>query len=434
MKITQSDKNVLRELAKRYREVAEDPVMEERKRAWKSLHSLKPERPVAIFEPYFLDNFLRDYPKYTLKCETELARNVETMMVTKIFQFEELEDDIVLEPHFGLGWQGVNMNSTGTDFGDIKIVEHKAKEETLAYLSDFPIKTPGDVKRMTPRQFKVDRDGGIAARDALNEVFGDILPVTLGNFDNFDPGMGNQPFLGNFFIGVTWDLFKLIGAEAMMLWPFDHPEALNEVLDFLIDDKTRFFDYLVSEKLIRYNTDDQLAGPSCYGYVDDLPSGEAKGDVALKDLWTWSESQECEMLSPEMFDEFYLPHMAALANKFGLSYYGCCEQVDKKWNNVTKHIKNIRIVSVSNWTNPEAMAEKLGKNYVFSKKPFPAYVSSPTADWDAVEKDAKRVAAAVKKEGCPTEVILRDVYSTTCTPLDRAKRWVKIWKEAMEIV
>jgi hypothetical protein len=54
-------------------------------------------------------------------------------------------------------------------------------------------------------------------QSVLTDIFGEELPVITGNFDNFDPDLGNQPFVGNFFIGVTWDMFKLMGAEAMML-------------------------------------------------------------------------------------------------------------------------------------------------------------------------------------------------------------------------
>ena len=44
-----------RELAKQYAEIAADDVMATRKRQWKALHDLKPEKPMIIFEPYWLD-------------------------------------------------------------------------------------------------------------------------------------------------------------------------------------------------------------------------------------------------------------------------------------------------------------------------------------------------------------------------------------------
>jgi hypothetical protein len=401
--------------------------MSERKKQWKNLHDLKPDRPMIIFEPYWLDGYLSDY---TLRCEDEALRNLEIKMMFTIRQFEQMGDDIVVEPYFRLGWQGVNINSTGTDFGEIKIVEHHAKEASLAYLSNFPIQTPEDIKRLTPRSFQVEKEPVIGMKNILDDCFGDILPVKIGNFDNFDPCLGNQPFIGNFFIGVTWDLFKLIGSQAMMLWPYDYPDELKLLLDFLVDDKKRFFEYLEDEKLICFNTDNQFAGPSCYGYVSDLPAPDSEKDVRLCDLWTWSESQESEAISPQMFNEFYLPYMADLANMFGLSYYGCCERIDQKFEHIVKAIHNIRIFSVSGWSNFEAAAELIGKDYVYSRKPVPAYVSSFEPDWDAVKKEARQTWNAAKN--CSLEVILRDVYSSLCTP-QRSVEWVKIWKETIGI-
>jgi hypothetical protein len=263
------------------------------------------------------------------------------------------------------------------------------------------------------------------------DIFGDTLPVRVGNFDRGHPELGCQPFVGNFFPGVTWDVFKLIGAEAMMLWPFDCPGALQELLDFLVADKKNFFNYLQNEGLICSNTDNQFAGPSCYGYVSGLPAGKTDG-TTLKDLWAWCESQETEMISPDMFEEFYLPAIAEIAGMFGLVYYGCCERLDHKFQQVIKAIPHIRNFSVSGWTHVDAMLEQLGNRYVVSRKPVPALVSTPTADWDAIKKEAAVTAGAVKKNNSALEVICRDTYSSLCTP-DRVVQWVRIWKEAIGI-
>ena len=428
MVISDNDRQVLSELAKRYREIAEAPEMPVRKQQWKDLHDLKPQRPMILFEPYWLDGYLADYQA---RCEDPKLVPVELGMMFKIRQYEQMGDDIVIEPYFRLGWQGKDINSTGRDFGDIHIVEDHAKDGGLAYKSVFPVKTPDDVKRLVPRTFEVDRGPVLEMKVVLEDIFGETLPVLVGNFDNFDPDLGNQPFVGNNFIGVTWDAFKLIGAEAMMLWPYDHPEALQELLAFLVDDKKRFFRYMVDEGLLVSNTDSQFAGPSCYGYVSGLPENKVEG-VGLKDVWTWSESQETQMMSPAMFDELYLPAMAEMANMFGLTYYGCCERIDNKFEYITKRIGNIRSFSISGWSDVDAFCEKLGDRYVASKKPIPGLLSTPTAEWDKVREEAERTCAAAKRNNTPLEVICRDVYSNVVTP-DRAIEWVRIWKEAMGV-
>jgi len=426
-KTSTNDRMVLRELATRYMEIANSSQMAPRKKAWKDLHDLRPQRPMIIFEPYWLDGYLADY---TLRCEDQLLSNAEKKMMFSIRQFEQMEDDVVLEPYFRIAWWGPNLKSTGTEFGEIKIVEGHAAEPSLAYKSNFPIKTPDDIKRLTPRTFSIDRSPSLEYKKRLEDAFGDILPVKLANFDNFDFDLGNQPFTGNNFLGVTWDLFKLIGSDAMMLWAYDAPDALHQLCRFLVDDKKRFYRFLLEEKVLDFNTDNQFGGPSCYGYVSDLPACGTNKEVTLKDLWTWPESQEAQAIGPQMFAEFFLPYVAELANDFGLSYYGCCEAIHEKFLHIVSKIHNIRIVSVSGWTDIPKAGEILGKKYVFSKKPVPAWVSTPTPQWDLVEKEAKAVREATKN-GC-VEIICRDVYSSVCTP-QRAVEWVRRWKKIMGI-
>ena len=425
--ISKNDINVLRELAERYMEIAQKDEMTERKQLWKDLHDLKPQRPMIIFEPYWLDGYLADYE---FKCEDRELRNVETKMMFSIRQYEQMNDDVVLEPYFRIAWWGKDLVVTGKDFGEIKIEEHNAKVPGLAYLSNFPIKTPEDIKKLTPRTFKIDREPTLKMKEKLESMFGDILPVKVGNFDNFDFDLGNQPFTGNNFIGVTWDLFKLIGTERIMLWAYDHTDALHEICRFLVDDKKRFFKFLLDEKLLDFNTDNQFAGPSCYGYVSDLPGSDKDKEVELKDLWTWPESQETEAMSPKMYSEFFLPYIAEIANMFGLSYYGCCERIDDKFEYIKKAIKNLRIVSVSHWNDFQKAGELLGDKYVYSRKPTPAYVSLETPNWDLVEKEAKQTRDATKN-GC-LEIICRDVYSSKCTPA-RAREWIRMWKKIVGI-
>ncbi len=423
--ISDKDRRVLRDLAKRHMEIVNAPEMPERKRQWKALHSLRPERPMLIFEPYWLDGFLDDYE---VKCGDKALQPVEQKFMYTIKQYELMGDDIVFEPYFRLGWTGPQIHSTGTDYGEIKIEEHFAQTPGLAYLANFPIQKPDDIKKLTPRTFEVVEEPVVTMKDKLEDIFGDILPVKLENFDNFSPDIGNKPFIGNNFIGITWTLFKLIGAEAMMMWPYDHPNELRALLDFLLDDKKRFFQFMLDNGYLTLNTDNQFAGPSCYGYVDDLPEYGTKQDIGFEDLWTWAESQESESISPEMYSEWYLPYIAELANMFGLSYYGCCERIDDRFNAIEKAIKNLRIFSVSGWTNYARAGELLGKKYVFSRKPIPAYISSPSADWDAIKNEARETWNAAKN-GC-LEIIFRDVYSRHCTP-ERAGEWIKIWKQTI---
>ena len=131
-----------------------------------------------------------------------------------------------------------------------------------------------------------------------------------------------------------------------------------------------------------------------------------------------------------MFNEFFLPYIAEIANMFGLTYYGCCETITDRFEYIEKAIHNLRTVSVSGWSDLEKAGELLSKRYVYSRKPVPAYVSTETANWDLVKKEAQKTSKATKNGA--VEIIFRDAYSKNVT-IKRASEWIGIWKKAMGI-
>ena len=410
--IEEKDVLRLRELAKPWMEIASLDVMAERKLGWRSLHGLKPIRPMVLFETYTVSGFVNDDEE--LSCQNELLRNIEKTLVYGIKQFNDLGDDIVLEPYFRLSWK-VNK----TDHG-VKIVEHHA-EHSLAYLSNFPIETVADIDKLKERVFTVDKETTLQIKEQVESIFGDILPVVVGNYDNFFPDLGFTPFTGTNFVGLTMDLFKLIGPENMMLWAYDCPDQIHRIMRYLCDDRIRFFNWMSQEGLVDFNSDTQCSCPSSYGYALDLPKDPNKEKADLKDCWVWPESQETSTVSPDMFDEFYLPYIAEVANMFGLSYYGCCEPVDDRIGKIRKAIPNLRTVSISGWNDFQKIGEELGKDLVHSKKPNPAFISGANPNWESAKKDLQDSFAA-----CPNgnmELIVRDVYDIN-NDMSRLPEWV----------
>jgi hypothetical protein len=82
---------------------------------------------------------------------------------------------------------------------------------------------------------------------------------------------------------------------------------------------------------------------------------------------------------------------------------------------------------MSPWANKERGAEKIGRDYVFSNKPNPAFISS--FNEDVVRKDLEQTKAVCKKYGCPLEFIFKDISTVGHEPL-RLKKWADI---AMEV-
>jgi hypothetical protein len=113
-----------------------------------------------------------------------------------------------------------------------------------------------------------------------------------------------------------------------------------------------------------------------------------------------------------------------------LVYYGCCERVDDRLPLILKAIPNLRSVSVSGWSDLAKTAELLGKKYVFSRKPTPAYISGASPDWNRLEADMKNTRAVTRDSNL--EILFRDVY-TTNGDRTRLRQWVEMTKQIFQI-
>ena len=400
----QNDRQVLRGLAEKWMGLASLPVMTERKRLWTALHDLKGERPMVLFESWTLEDYVDEK---TLACNDPQLRGVERVMRENIQHAEQIGDDIVLEPEIRVFWQTI-LPDFGVDLHYDRALDEQGGNLGHAY--NHPIHNPEDVGRLKHGTWKVDRESTIQQFEILSEIIGDLLPVKLQGFGSFLPSL-------------TGDLFKLIGNDNLLAWPYDAPDALHQVMAFLRDERLMFFEYLEEEGMFLSNANSEIVGSGSPGFTSDLPVLENGHPALLKEMWVWSESQETTMISPRMFNRFFLPYIAEVASRFGLVYYGCCEPVHDRWEQIYKAIPHIRTVSISPWCDQFAMGEMLGKKVVYARKPKPWYLSGEQPDWDSLTKDLDETLQAAKD--CNLEIVYRDVYRIN-HDWDRLRQWTDL--------
>jgi hypothetical protein len=414
-----AERERLRALARRWLEIAALPVMAERKRAWRALHDLRPEHPMVLFEVGTVADYVRPDE---LACEDPVLRAAEATMLEHIHHFDEVGDDIVFEPYYRLGWDIVD---SGWGVEVVQVPGPAADDgPAIGYTFDFPIRAPADVSRLRPRQFSVDAEGTLAKLRLLEDAFGDILPVKVGNYDHFMVDEGAESWVGNYFIGLTWQIYRFIGNDRLLTWVYDSPETIHALMEYMTQDRLRQFGFLESEGLIVPNTDNQLAGPRAYGYVSELPPPD-EAPAAMSDLWCWAESQESTPMSPAMFAEFVLPYLKRLTDRFGLVYYGCCEPSTDRIDLILEAMPNLRSFSVTPWADLDVMAERLGDRHVLSRKPDPVPISGPQPHWERLEADLRRTHEAALANDCPVELLFRDVYDVG-GDRSRLARWVEL--------
>jgi hypothetical protein len=362
---------------------------------------------MVLFETWTLQNYV--HPD-ELQCQDPFFRAVEEPMRRFIRQVEEVGDDIVLEPHWRLYW---DITCDHPDFGVGLSSVHADDTHggQVAYHYNHPIAVPEDAARLKPRSWRVDREKTRRKQERLQEAFGDALPVVLHG-------------TGGLHSGLTGDLFRLIGNDNLLTWTYDAPEALDAVMAYLRDDRIRYFRWLEQEGLLGPNNDVELVGSGSPGFTTALPQPSPGEALGLRNLWVWVESQETTMISPRMFARQFLPHMAEVAQLFGMVYYGCCEPVHDRWDKICAAIPQVRAVSISPWCDMRVIAEKLGRERIFSRKPKPWPLSGPNPDFEALRQDLDDTLAATR-DTCGLEIIYRDVYQIE-GDRPRLRKWVEL--------
>lgn len=404
MSIPSQDRSTLQRLAGRWLELAALPAMETRRRQWTALKDLHPERPLALFETGTLQDFLLPSE---LTCQAAETRALEARLRWQIRHVELVGDDTVLEPFLRLS---IPIHHDG--YG-VPITETHAEDGqggNTAYGYNHPVQTPADLARLRPRSFWADRQAAAGQASRWEDWLGGLLPVRV-------QGPGDH------LAALTSDLFRLIGNDNLLTWPYDHPQALHDLLDYLAEDRLRYYCWLESENLLTLNNNAQTVGSGSPGFTTALPAAGYVGQARLRDVWVWMESQETSMISPRMFREVFLPSLARVAAPFGLVYYGCCEPVHDRWEAIFQALPHVRAVSVSPWCDMPRMGELLSGRVVFSRKPKPWLISGAQPDWPALEADLDATLQAAGSG--PLEIIFRDVYRIA-GDLPRLRRWMDL--------
>lgn len=411
-KTTKRDLEILRTLAKRIAEISALEENQERRQAWYAHDAGEPVRPMVLIEPFGVDEkeFPEDYRR--VECGEEWARELEGDLRRQIWQFENVRDDQVIEPHINCPWR-VEVSNYGVeehyDYGD------NPEGMRGSYKWDAPIKDlDRDFDQLHPRTYTVDRDATLAWKALMEEVFDGILQARIR---------------GKFWwtMGMTWEAIKLVGLENLMLLMYDNPKGLHRLMGFLRDDHMAFARWLETEGLLTLNNENDYIGSGSIAYTRALPHPDkpAEGPARMKDLWLLLESQETVGVGPELFGEFIYPYQASIAEHFGRVYYGCCEPVHSRWH-IVKHLTNLRRVSVSPWCDQEFMAAHMEAGQAFCRKPNPAQISTDNFDEDHIRCDLRTTLDAAG--GMPLEIAMKDVHTVRSHP-ERFGRWVELARE-----
>jgi hypothetical protein len=275
------------------------------------------------------------------------------------------------------------------------------------------LQTEEDLKKIRMPEVSLDEKATAEAEEKAQTVLGGILDVRMqGRFPAFAP----------------WDTIACWRSpEHALLDLVDRPEFTHRMVARLTEVHLSWLDQLEAQGLLG----SRQCTIHCTGaYTDGLPApGFDPRRPRAKDLWTYGMAQMFSTVSPAMHKEFWLDYAVAWFARFGLGYYGCCEPLDRKID-IIRNVPHVRKISMSPWVEVERGAAQIGRDYVFSRKPSPAFLARDPWDPKAVEADLRGTAEACTRHGCPLELILKDISTVGYQP-QRLWEWADI---AMRVV
>jgi len=401
---------VVRDLAAEVAEIAALPVQEEKRALWRKLNGLKPQRPMVMMDQ-FCWNEMNIGDELTLRCADPACRGYENMLRQVLYQWRHCRVDMVIEPFIRVprAIHGLGVGVRARE--EIAVLDPTNSVVGHLFLNQF--QTDEDLEKIQMPKVFEDRADTERRMSVAHELFDGILGIRAEgadlNLSLWDP------------ISTWMSVQDVVYALA------DKPDYMHRLVGRLTDAYVSMLDQLEEQGL--------LCGVQslihCTGaWTDELPApGFDPARPRLKDLWGMGLAQMFSTVSPRMFKDFEVDYVSRYFSRFGLVYYGCCDPLDGKMKEV-RMIPNVRKVSMSPWVNQEKGAREIGSDFVFSRKPNPAFLAWDPFNPQAVKEDLELTRDICADHGCPLELILKDISTIRYEP-ERLSIWNDI---AMEVV
>jgi hypothetical protein len=304
-----------------------------------------------------------------------------------------------------------------TDFGiieDVDVVKTDEANDVVSRHYNIQIRDWADLEKIKMPTVTHNAAATELRYQAMCQVYDGILPVRK---------------LGQTHIWFTpWDyLIRWWGIEEAMIDMLERPELVHAGVERMVDAWMAELDQFVTQNVLSLDCDNTRIGSGGYGYTSRLPGDDFDASyVRPQNMWGCSNAQIFSEVSPRMHWEFALEHDLRWLSRWGLTYYGCCEPLDQKID-ILRRVPNLRKISVSPWCTTGRVVEKIGADYVMSRKPSPAILAEDT--WHP-ERARQELCAFMEATGgrCHVELIMKDISTVRYQP-ERLWQWAAIASE-----
>jgi hypothetical protein len=398
--ITVAERDHVRALARQVAEIAAEPRMEAIRRRWRDVNALrKPDRAPVWCRPVGCWKEL--LPEETLVCRDPWLREVERGL-RQVLAKRDIDDDTPVEPTFDVP---AFFDVDPPNVWGVDVARHRPDDTEGAWAYDPPLKSPEDDARLRLPTYTYNPRRTEQALERAHDVLGDILPVR---------SVCHAPLHA----ALDSHAGSLRGLQEMMLDTVLDPERLHRLMAHLRDGILGALDQFEAAGLVTPNNE----GPMYCS--DPLASPDVDGRHTFRSSWCAASSQEFDTVSPAGWREFLLEYQLPVLARFGLSSYGCCENLTKKIDGVLS-IPNLRIFVCSAWTNLEVLLERVGPEYCIMWRQKASDVVLPH-DTETIRRDLDE--GLRRLQGRPHQIVLRELQTLAGHP-DRLHVWTRLAKD-----
>lgn len=408
------DIQVLRQLATEYAVIAADPIQEERRALWRAHMSLRPTRPLVLVSFGIWNAWCSQvFGDGVLECEDPFYRAHERGLRMAIFR-AGLGSDVITEPWIT---QGAAYKTPGGIHGEawgVRAPRRHTGQVGGAWKSDPPIKEWADVAKLTPPRHAIDEEATARAASRLRDAVGDILEVNVQR----------GPILHGFGGDISTTITSLRGLQQLMVDMYESPEELRRLLAFMRDG------ILANQQQAEDAGDFTLtcSANQAQPYCEELePPAANSGPRKRSQIWGFFAAQEYTLISPAFHDEFLYQYQLPIMAHYGLTHYGCCEDLTRKID-MLRQAPNLRSIAVTPVANVARCAEQIGGDYVLSWRPNPTDMVCASFDEARIRRIIGEGLRAGAASGCRMHLHLKDVESVGGDP-GRLARWVAIVRD-----
>ena len=413
IEIDSKDKKILRELGKQYAEIASLPIQNEKRKMWKSLNDLKAVKPM-IWVNEVCWNEMEVDDELRIRTSSELCQMIESELRRVIYKWRHMPGDMVVEPVI---CSPLIINNTGIGITEkVDIVFTEEDNDVVSRHYFIQIKNEEDIDKIKKPKITHNKKRSLDFFQAYSDIFDGIVKVEMRGV----PGFWFAP----------WDdIIAWTGIQEGLMDLSLRPDYIHKLVKRLVSVYIDSLEQYEKLNLLALNNCNVRIGSGAYGYTNELPKKDFNTKhIRAKDIWGASAAQIFAVVSEQMHKEFGIDYEKLWLEKFGLSYYGCCEPLDKKVD-ILRDISTLRKISISPWADLEQAIYNIGNGYVISLKPSPAIFANEIWDPGLVRDDLDKKLKIAK--GHNVEVIMKDISTVKHSP-ERLWEWVSIASELVE--